>query len=291
MLYMDKDGHSFLSIFYMVTFMGKGMKRMDWSFAHDYLKPRLKGNWILDLNPLSKANILFVITLSAFVLFNVPYAFAVSGVMIILSALAGKFKSFMSTYWKIIVFFASLLFLVRAAFTNGSQILFQFGGIHVTPEGIQLGLISAALVMAFSGAFILFMETTEMDELVYMLEKKGMSHTFSYIILSAFQTIKDLSKSSQTIMDSQKCRGIETEGGMMSRAKAFVPILGPLVLGAISNAEEKSIAMDARAFSAPSKHTSLLKLRDIPTSERLVVYLFDAAFVLLLIGRVYTWIR
>ena len=129
-----------------------------------------------------------------------------------------------------------------------------------------------------------------MDELVYMLEKKGMSHTFSYIILSAFQTIKDLSKSSQTIMDSQRCRGIETEGSIVNRAKAFVPVLGPLVLGAISNAEEKSIAMDARAFSAPNKHTSLLLLRKVPTSEQLLVWVFDLALILTIIGRIYVWI-
>ncbi|WP_303298266.1 energy-coupling factor transporter transmembrane component T [Mitsuokella multacida] len=266
------------------------MKRLDWSFAHDYLKPRLKGNFVLDLNPMSKANILIAITLSAFVVFNVAYAFLLTALILVFAALAGRFKSFMKVYWKIVVFFASLLFLVRAAFTNGSTVLFQLGGIHVTPEGIHLGLISAALVMEFSGAFILFMETTEMDELVYMLEKKGMSHTFSYIILSAFQTIKDLSKSSQIIMDSQRCRGIETEGSMLSRAKAFVPVLGPLVLGAISNAEEKSIAMDTRAFSAPNKHTSLLLLREVPTSEHLLVWFFDLVLILTIIGRIYVWI-
>lgn len=263
---------------------------MDWSFAHDYLKPRLKGNFILDMNTMSKANILIAMTLSAFVVFDVAYAFALTALILVFAALAGKFRSFFKVYWKIVVFFASLLFLVRAAFTNGSVVLFQLGGIHVTPEGIHLGLISAALVMEFSGAFILFMETTEMDELVYMLEKKGMSHTFSYIILSAFQTIKDLSKSSQTIMDSQRCRGIETEGSIVNRAKAFVPVLGPLVLGAISNAEEKSIAMDARAFSAPNKHTSLLLLRKVPTSEQLLVWVFDLALILTIIGRIYVWI-
>jgi possible cobalt transport protein len=179
---------------------------------------------------------------------------------------------------------------VRAAFTNGSEVLFQLGGIHVTPEGIHLGLISAGLVMAFSGAFILFIKTTEMEELVWVLEQKGMSHTFSYIVLSAFQTIIDLGKSAQTIMDSQKCRGIETEGGMMTRAKAFIPILGPLVLGAISNAEEKTIAMDARAFSSPTKHTSLMLLKEPPLAEKLVVWAFDLALLALIAWRIYTWI-
>lgn len=264
---------------------------MNWQFAYNYLNPKIKNNFILDMNPLSKANILCVTTLSAFVTFNPYYAFVISFCFILISIWAKCFKSYISIYWKIIVLFASLLFLVRAAFTNGSEVLFQFGGIHVTHEGIQLGLISAALVIEFSGAFILFMKTTEMEDLVYMLEQKGMSHVFSYIILSAFQTIKDLSKSSRTIMDSQKCRGIETDGNMIKRATAFIPILGPLVLGAISNAEEKTIAMDARAFSAQKKHSNLLRLRPIPMNEKIIVIFFDVIFILIVIWRIYSWIQ
>lgn len=270
--------------------MREEMNRLDWSFTDTFLRPRIKGNVLLDMNPMSKANILASLTVSAFILFDIVYAFILSGVMVLLATCAGRLKSFVSVYWKIVVFFASLLFLVRAAFTNGSEVLFQLGGIHVTPEGIHLGLISAGLVMAFSGAFILFIKTTEMEELVWVLEQKGMSHTFSYIVLSAFQTIIDLGKSAQTIMDSQKCRGIETEGGMMTRAKAFIPILGPLVLGAISNAEEKTIAMDARAFSSPTKHTSLMLLKEPPLAEKLVVWAFDLALLILIAWRIYTWI-
>lgn len=267
------------------------MRKLDWTFAREYLKPRHKGNFILDMNPVSKANILLAAALSAFFIFNYYYAFALSLGFIGIAAAAKRFKPFISIYWKIAVCFASLLFLVRAAFTNGTEVFFQLGGIHVTPEGIHLGLISAALVMEFSGAFILFIQITEMEELVYMLEKKGMSHTFSYIILSAFQTITDLSQSAKTIMDSQRCRGIETEGGIRKRAQAFIPVLGPLVLGAIANAEEKSIAMDARAFSAPNEHSSLLILRAVPLRERILVGVFDAVFLLIVIGRVITWIQ
>ena len=64
------------------------MKRLDWSFAHDYLKPRLKGNFILDMNPMSKANILIAMTLSAFVVFDVAYAFALTALILVFAALA-----------------------------------------------------------------------------------------------------------------------------------------------------------------------------------------------------------
>lgn len=263
---------------------------MNYQFAYEFLKPKIAKNRIRDLNPLSKANILFVLAVSAFIIYDYWYGFLLTLFYVIIAAFAGRFKEFIAVYWKIAVCFASLLFLVRAAFTNGTDILFQFGGIHVTHEGIALGLISASLVLEFSGAFVLFIKITDISDLTYALEQKGMSHIFSYIFLSAFQTIADLGISAQTIMDSQRCRGIETEGNLFHRAKAFVPVLGPLVLSAIAGAEEKTIAMDARAFSAPVKHTFLRTLRPISKSEKMLVVLFNILFFALIMGRIALWI-
>ena len=54
----------------------------------------------------------------------------------------------------------------------------------------------------------------------------------------------------------------------------------------ISSTEEKSIAMDARAFSAPVSHTFLSELPPAGRREKGIVYLFDAAFIMLIIGRI-----
>ena len=66
--------------------------------------------------------------------------------------------------------------------------------------------------------------------------------------------------------------------------------MGPLVLNAISSVEEKSIAMDARAFSAPGKHTALVELPKIKNSEKVFVIVVDIIFVVLVIGRVVLWL-
>ena len=47
-----------------------------------------------------------------------------------------------------------------------------------------------------------------------------------------------------------------------------------------------SIAMDARAFSAPVSHTFLSELPPAGRREKGMVYLFDAAFIMLIIGRI-----
>ena len=70
-----------------------------------------------------------------------------------------------------------------------------------------------------------------------------------------------MSKNSKTIMAAQRARGIETEGNLMVRAKAFVPSLVPLILTAITGAEERVMTLEARGFSVNGTKTSVYKLK------------------------------
>ena len=112
----------------------------------------------------------------------------------------------------------------------------------------------------------------------------------SFVILSAFQSISDLGVNAKVIMESQKARGIETEGNVIRRIKAYIPVMGPLVLNAISSVEEKSIAMDARAFSAAGTHTYLLELPKVKGGEKALVAVVDILLVLSVVWRVAGWL-
>lgn len=263
---------------------------MDYEFARSFLKPKTTGNYLLDLNPLSKLNLLFVIGFSAFIVQVYAYGFVLSVIYLILAFASGQFKPFFQIYWKIAVLFTFFLFLVRAAFSGGEHVLYELWGIRVTTESILTGLNSASLVLAFSGAFILFVKITPVKDLMYALEKKGMSHVASFIVLSSFQSIADLSENAKVIMESQKARGIETDGNLVHRMKAYIPVIGPLVLNAITGTEEKTIAMDARAFSAKSEHTFLCDLKPVPGGEKLLVIVFDVALFVLIAWRALPWV-
>lgn len=263
---------------------------MDIEFINSFYKPYKMGNVIQDLNPISKFNLMLVFGLMPFIIKNYIFGFAMVLFFIIIAAVANEFKSFFNIYWKVLLLFGVFLFLVKAAFSPGEQVLFQWFGICVTKESIITGLNSVALVLSFSGAFILFIKTTPMDKLTYALEKKGMSHVASFVVLSSFQTIIDLGQNARAIMDSQKSRGIETEGNVIKRIKAYIPVMGPLILNAISSTEEKSIAMDARAFSAPVKHTYLRELQTVPKAEKIFIACCNIIFILLIIGRIVLWV-
>ncbi len=260
------------------------------TFANQFLEPKRTGNFIKDLNPLSKLNIFLLLGLSAFFVGDYRYGFGMVVFLVLVAVMARCLGSYLKVYWKVLLMFGVFLFALKAAFSPGEQIIWQKWGIAISVESIQSGLVLTSGVLAFCGAVIMFVQTTEWSDLTYALEKKGVSHTASFVILSSFQTINDLGANAKVIMDSQKSRGIETEGNVIKRIKAYIPVMGPLVLNAISSVEEKSIAMDARAFSATGAHTHLMELAEVKTGEKVFVIIVDILFAALLVWRIYTWL-
>ena len=259
-------------------------------FANHFLEPRRYGNIIRDLNPLNRLNIFLVLGLSVFFVSKYQYGFFIVVLLFLVAALAGRLKNYLSVYWKIMLLFGLFLFCVKAAFSPGVHMIFQLWGIHVSIESIQSGLSLISKVLSFSGVVVLFVQTTEWEDFTYALEQIGVPHTVSFVILSSFQTISDQGQSANVIMDSQKARGIETDGNLWKRAKAYIPVMGPLVINAVSGVEEKSIAMDARAFSAPVQNSFLIELPKVTVKEKAFVILIDVLFVALVVGRIALWL-
>ena len=129
---------------------------MNYDFVEKYRQPKRTGNVICDLNPLNKLNLMLVLGLASFIVQNYIFGFCLVGFSLLVSAMAGCFKSFFSLYWKILVIFGVFLFLLKAAFSPGEHVLWQLWGICISTESIAAGLNTAAMVLAFSGFFILF---------------------------------------------------------------------------------------------------------------------------------------
>jgi energy-coupling factor transport system permease protein len=64
------------------------------------------------------------------------------------------------------------------------------------------------------------------------------------------------------IMNAQKARGADFEhGSLVSRVRAIIPILIPLLISAFRRAEELGDAMEARCYSGDAPRTKYKKLR------------------------------
>jgi energy-coupling factor transport system permease protein len=111
-------------------------------------------------------------------------------------------------------------------------------------------------------SFSLFFLTTSPDDLSLALEQSHIPYEFCFAFTTAVRFVPVLAIEAQTIMDAQKSRGLELEkGNFLKRIRNYIPILIPLIVGAIRRSLELAEAMESRAFGAKKKRTNLYRLQ------------------------------
>ncbi len=193
-----------------------------------------------------------------------------------------------------------LIFIV--AFTSFFNIFWTKGDILLTPEGFFIkiyleGLISALymvfrLVSLVMSTLVLISYTTTPIALTHGIESllaplaklKVPVHDFAMMMSIALRFIPTLMEETDKIINAQKARGTDFEsGGLIKKAKAFIPIMIPLFVSAFRRADELATAMECRCYNSNGGRTRMnvlrFKTRDILFI--LAVIVFAVAFILL----------
>ena len=147
-----------------------------------------------------------------------------------------------------------------------------------------IGLTSK--LTAIVSALTMLTLITPVKDFTLALEKKGLNPKAAFILMLTLQTIPEMKKQADVIMDSQKARGIETEGNVFVRAKALIPIFIPLVLSSIANTEERAITLESRGFSVGEKRTILDDIKETENDKKIKILLV-IFLILCIIWRVY----
>ncbi|ETT87390.1 energy-coupling factor transporter transmembrane component T [Viridibacillus sp. FSL R5-0477] len=244
----------------------------------------MKLNPILKLHPLTKLYFTLFVTISVIIIPSYIFAFTWFPILLVIAIIAGVGKQYLDIVVKALVFLLGIVFIMQLFFYPGDQVIGEWWIFEITKEGLQYGLVLTSRVLAMGSAFILFFRITEIRDFVKALEDLGMPPMGAYIVLSTLQIIPEMKRQANTIMEAQKTRGVETEGSLLIRAKAFIPILTPLILSSIASTEERAITLESRAFSAPTKKTSLHKLKN-SSSDRTIPIVLLILMISLIVWR------
>ncbi len=159
--------------------------------------------------------------------------------------------------------------------------LFQAGPFTFTLEGGRYAFLVASRLLVVVAAAMLLLLTTHPGLLMSALQERGLPPSLAYIIGSTLQIIPHLQQKARTIMDAQRARGLETEGSLLRRARALLPLLTPLVFASLIEAEERAMALEARAFRTAARKTVWRPPADTPRQRRLRRLLLLLTFALL----------
>lgn len=239
------------------------------------------------LNPLT---LLFLITALALVsvIFDYRVTLVAVLIMIITAAASGEGKAYVLLWLKSIFLMSAICFIFQIFFIPGAEIIWRFWIFNITSEGVHMAVSLCSRILGFGSAALLGIKLLNVNELMAILEDRGLSPVASYVLLSTAKIIPQMAKKMNVILEAQKSRGIEMESNIWVRAKAFFPSVGPLILNSIVSAEERAITLEARGFSASCKKTRLKEIPDTRTDK--VIRILLTVSLILAIGGKIAWI-
>jgi len=152
---------------------------------------------------------------------------------------------------------ASILIVNTLFFPGAHDVLVRIGPFEPTGTGLQAAAQAAVRVIGFACSVLLFGLTTSADDLTADLERRGVGRRATFVVNSAIRTVPRMLARAGEITEAQRARGLDTQGGIRRRLQGLIPLVGPLVIGALTDVEEQTMALEARAFTAPGRRTVL----------------------------------
>jgi energy-coupling factor transport system permease protein len=159
------------------------------------------------------------------------------------------------------------VFIIQTLFWGEGTALIEIGPIAPKLEGAIFAFTSTGRILFVMADFILFSLTTRPDTLMIALKQAGLPGGLAYIIVTTLQLVPRFVAKANTILDAQRSRGLETQGNLIVRARALLPLVMPLVIGSLLEVEERAIAMEARAFNSKRSETSLIEISDTQSQK------------------------
>lgn len=172
-----------------------------------------------------------------------------------------------------VLFIVVLTAIFQILFSREGKTLFEWGIFEVHAGGVETGLVLAMRILLLVSAANLLTATTApvaladgIEDLLSPLKRiRFPAHEMAMMMTIALRFIPTLYEEAQKIMKAQAARGADYgDGGLIHRARAMVPVLVPLTIGAFRRADELAEAMESRGYRGGEGRTRYRELRFRP---------------------------
>lgn len=141
-----------------------------------------------------------------------------------------------------------LLFIQGLYSPKNKTIIADLGFAQVGLEGVLYALKIVVTLLVFLGAFLIMNKTTYTGNLVAALTDLGLPSKAGYLVLASLNVVPQMQRRMSIIQQAQEARGVETQGGLLSRIKAYIPLLGPVVISSLIDTQERGMTLETRGF-------------------------------------------
>ena len=221
------------------------------------------------LHPLTKLSLALVLIVAAYLSPSVWLSIAICGAALLTTAASHRRGEIARVYPLFFVPITISLLLIRGVLVPDVRTSpIDVGGFVLSLDAIAGAWIYILRYGTLVAALFTVIQTTPTAQLMHALAERGLPRSIEFILLMALQIIPDMKLRADAILEAQQSRGLVIHS-LPSRIRALVPLIGPLVVGALVDVEERSMALELRAFAATNRPTRMAVLID-STAQRAV---------------------
>ncbi|HEY3426096.1 MAG TPA: energy-coupling factor transporter transmembrane component T [Negativicutes bacterium] len=139
----------------------------------------------------------------------------------------------------------------------GSLLFFALllvGMQYALGSGLEAAVASGLRMVAMTLVFVILLATTRIQDLTAALVSQcRIPHEYAFMFTAALRFIPDFLEESKAVQEAQACRGYAPRGNLIKRLIAYLAIVEPLVLKAVSRSETMAMSLELRGFGCRSR--------------------------------------
>ncbi len=235
------------------------------------------------INPMIKIYAVFCFGLSALIFPGYLLGFGIVVFFLFVARAAKILKPLVKIVFGFGIPITIMLLFIQGCYSSKNvTFIADLGFAKLGQEGVNYALKIVSTLLVFLAGFYIMNVTTYTGRLVAALTGTGMNPKVGYLILSSLNVVPQMQRKMSIIQEAQNARGVEVSGNIFSRIKAYIPLLGPVVLSSLTDAQERGMTLETRGFGIVGvKQTSYIEVKYTKT-DRIIKWL-DILFLAVII--------
>jgi len=237
-----------------------------------------KNSFFHRLHPVTKIFSLLLLLIGAMA-FNHPlYLLGFAIFVIFICIISGSFSN-LRRIWVLLILLMIFCTTLWPLFLSGSQLLWEIGSFHIYRESLLYSIAMGIRLDTMLICGIIFLSCTKIEEFTAGLNKLGVPFPVGFALSLAFRLVPTFTATTGVVIQAQKSRGLDLEKGwMLGKIKKHIPMMIPIFIYAIRNADLLAMALESKSFGLYKERTYYQEFR-----FRIADYA-TIAFLLIMVG-------
>lgn len=205
-------------------------------------------------HPFTIPTVTLAVTLLAFVLPGPMGPTALYGVVIIAAVATGVGRAIVPGVLVCLPLWV-FLFILHGLWGGGPPV--TLGPVELSREGSALALAQGARLGAIVTATLALYSSFRPARFLDAVAERRWPFAPAYLFVATLQAMPRLVDRARVVREAQRARGLRVRGGPARRWRALRLLVFPLVVGALAEIEERTLALETRAAQHRGPRTAV----------------------------------